>query len=194
MARQHRRQIRALSHYACSSCIARQASGFGAGLSCCAGSGGARWRPLPSPSPAPLKGPTRTTAVAALERRQPGWADGSVNGSREGGRVRAFAVALCRECHGKPVQHVNTGARSEPCRTTHALHAYAQLDRPRHSGRDCRAMQVLDGGDGARQRHRTERESHTTGARMRAPKPVLRPERPPPPAAGATSPAARRER
>ncbi len=37
IARQHRRQTRALSYYACSSCLARQASPFWRGLSCCAG-------------------------------------------------------------------------------------------------------------------------------------------------------------
>jgi hypothetical protein len=47
--------------------------------------------PAPSPSPAPLKGPTRTTAVAALERRQPGWADGSVRAAGKERWVRAPA-------------------------------------------------------------------------------------------------------
>ncbi len=58
VARQHRRHIRALSYYACSSCIARQASPSGAGLSCCAGSERVRWRPTPRfPSPAPFTEP-----------------------------------------------------------------------------------------------------------------------------------------
>ncbi len=61
IARQHRRQGRALSYYACSSCVARQASPFRPGLSCCAGSGRVRSRPLPSSSQRRL--PSRSLAT-----------------------------------------------------------------------------------------------------------------------------------
>jgi hypothetical protein len=50
VARQHRRQAGALSYYACSSCIARQASPFEPGLSCCAGF----WAGSMAPAPLPL--------------------------------------------------------------------------------------------------------------------------------------------
>ena len=69
MARHRRRQIRAPSYYPCSSCITRQASPFGPGLSCYPGSGRGRSHPLAPRSPAPFTGP-----AARAERLQRQWA------------------------------------------------------------------------------------------------------------------------
>ena len=56
VTRQHRRQIRALSYYAHSSCIARQGSPFRPGLSCYAGFlGGCDGVRLPEPFPSAVK-------------------------------------------------------------------------------------------------------------------------------------------
>ena len=71
--RQPRRRRPALSYYACSSWLTRQASPLEPGLSCSAGSGRVRWRRPPSPSPQP---------------RLPGR---PVKGGRERGWVRAPA-------------------------------------------------------------------------------------------------------
>ena len=55
VTRQHRRQIRALSYYAHSSCIARQGSPFGPGLSCYAGFWAGAMAPAPHPFPSAVK-------------------------------------------------------------------------------------------------------------------------------------------
>ena len=57
LTRRHRRQIRALSTYAHSSCITRQASPSGAGLSCCAPSELRDRARSPLPCPAPFAVP-----------------------------------------------------------------------------------------------------------------------------------------
>ena len=128
MARQHRRQVRALSHYPCSSWLMRQASGFGPGLSCCAGfwTGAVARRSLALPQRR-LRGRPPIGAAGGRSAR--------VNGGRERGWVRA-PTSVTGNLHST----TTPAPASEPCRTDHALHA--ELDRSRHSGRDCSAVQV----------------------------------------------------
>ena len=96
-------------------------------------------------APAAFPSQRRCRAVGSVRRQGRRVSEGA-GGSPE----RAFYLLSCpnpqlcaESVTGNLHSHDNLGATSEPCRTNHALHA--QHDRPRHSGRDCRAVQVLSG-------------------------------------------------
>ena len=106
-ARQRRRQIRALAHYPCSSCTARQASPSAARLSCCAGSERVRSRPSREP-------PSATRAARQSPR---------------GGSVPGVSRRWCMTRHRR--RHIRALAHRahSSCTARHASLRGAQLAR-----------------------------------------------------------------